>query len=84
MTEINKQVFELNDEELDYIAGGAVRISANTNRVGFTTSGRAYALQNCTARQARNLCEELMTGTYANEAEYDAACEAALRERGWI
>ena len=79
----NKQYIELNDEELDQISGGTVRISANTNRVGFTTSKRAYDLKNCTAIQARNLCEGLM-GQFATEAEYDAACEAALKAKGWI
>ena len=83
MLENNKQIFELNDEELDGVAGGVVRISANTNRIAFTTAKKVYALQNCTARQARDLCESLI-GQYPTEAEYDAACEAAMKEKGWI
>ena len=83
MIENKNQIFELNDEELDMVAGGVVRVSANTNRVAFTTLKKIYNLQNCNARQARDLCESLI-GQYATDAEYDAACEAALKAKGWI
>lgn len=83
MSEIKNQPVELNDESLDQVSGGVIRISANTNRIGFTTSMRSYDLKNCTAVEARNLCESLM-GQFPNEAEYEAACEAALKAKGWI
>lgn len=79
----NKQIFELNDEELDQVAGGVVRVNGNTNKVGFTTLQRVYDLKNCTYYEARNLCESLL-GQYSNETEHEAACEAALKAKGWI
>ena len=82
MTE-NKQIFELNDEELDNVAGGVVRVNGNTNRIGFSTLKKAYDLKNCSYYEARNLCESLL-GQYSNETEHEAACEAALKAKGWI
>ena len=83
MSENNKQLIEVLDEELDQIAGGVVRISGNTNRVAFSTLNRIYALKNCTAIEARNLCESLMA-KYPGETEHEAACESALKSKGWI
>ncbi|MBQ2956282.1 MAG: hypothetical protein IJE08_07460 [Clostridia bacterium] len=79
----NKKVFELNDDELDCVSGGTALISANTNRVAFSTTREIFSFKNCTYRQVRDLCESLI-GEYPTEAEYDAACKAALKEKGWI
>lgn len=75
--------FELDDEMLDQVAGGAAKINANTGVVGFTSTNAIYTYKNCTGKDVRNLCEDLI-GKYATEAEYDAACVAALKAKGWI
>ena len=79
----DKQMFELSDEELDHVAGGKVYINANNNKMVFSTTGTVYTFQNCTYRQVRDVCEDLI-GKYATEAEFDAACVAALKAKGWI
>lgn len=74
---------ELNDEELDKIAGGAAYINANTGKIAFDTIDTVYKFKNCTYRDVRDLCESYI-GKYATEAEFDAACVAALKAKGWI
>lgn len=81
MTE--KNFIELNDEALDQIAGGTAIINANAGVVCFSTTQAVYKYKNCTGRQVRNLCEDLI-GKYATEAEFDAACVSALKAKGWI
>ena len=78
-----KKMFELNDEELDMVSGGTAFINANIGKVGFSSTKEIYTYKNCTYRDVRNLCEDLI-GKYATEAEYDAACVAALKAKGWI
>lgn len=80
---IKNKFFELNDEELDQVSGGTVYISAGYKQIAFSNLGTVYNLKNCTPQQARDFCES-MIGKYATDAEYDAACEAALKEMGWI
>ncbi|MDO4746441.1 MAG: bacteriocin [Bacillota bacterium] len=79
----NNKMFELNDEELDQVSGGKVYINANNNKLVFSTTNAVYTFKNCTYRDVRDVCEDLI-GKYATEAEYDAACEAALKAKGWI
>ena len=78
-----KTFVELNDEELDQVAGGSAYINANTNKIAFDTISTVYEFKNCTYREVRDLCEDLI-GKYATEAEFDAACVAALKAKGWI
>ena len=80
---LDDKIFELGDEELDQVSGGTALISANTNRVAFSSTKAIYSFKNCTYKDVRNLCEDLI-GKYATEAEYDAACVAALKAKGWI
>ena len=80
---MDKQTFELHDEELDQVVGGTALICANTNRVAFSSTKEIYSFKNCTYRQVRDLCENLI-GKYATEAEFDAACVSALKSKGWI
>lgn len=81
MSEIKK--FVLSDEELDQIAGGTAYICGNSSRIGFSTIDTIYTYKNCTYQEIRNLCESFI-GKYATEEEFDAACVAALQEKGWI
>ena len=78
-----KKMFELNDEVLDQIVGGTAFINANIGTVAFSSTKEVYDYKNCTYRDVRNVCEDLI-GKYATEAEYDAACVAALKAKGWI
>lgn len=79
---INNSV-ELHDEELDQVVGGGAYINANTSKIAFDTIDEVYKYKNCTYQEIRNLCESFI-GKYATEAEFDAACVAALKEKGWI
>lgn len=78
-----KRIIELNEDDLEAVSGGTALINARSNKVGFTTTGKIYQFKNCSYQQVRALCEGLI-GQYPTEAEYDAACEAALKEKGWI
>lgn len=77
------QIFELNDEELDQVSGGKAYINANNNKLVFSTTGSVYTFKNATFGQVRDLCESFI-GKCATEADYDAACVAALKAKGWI
>lgn len=74
---------ELNMEDLEAVAGGKAYIDGNTNRIAFSTTKAMYQLKNCTAIQALALVDG-MRGMYATEAEFDAACLAALQAKGWV
>lgn len=79
----NNKKIALNDEELEAVAGGVAFINANTSKITFSTHPTVYTYKNCTFREIRDLCESYID-KYATEEEFDAACVAALKEKGWI
>lgn len=74
---------ELNMEDMEQVAGGAAYINSRTNKIAFDSNGSVFQLVNCTGHEAAAVCSSLI-GKYATEAEYDNACIAALRAKGWI
>lgn len=76
---------EIDDLDLEKVAGGTVYISRDKMRVAFSSTGQKYNLVNCTYAQARNLADDLWE---ANQTLGDAAFDALVRDelaaRGWI
>lgn len=74
---------ELNFDETEFVSGGRYVINGNLHRVAFRDVKRVFQLKNCTDYQAMELMDSYI-GQYATEEEYDNACIAALRAKGWI
>ena len=76
---------ELNDNQLDEIVGGTVIISKNTMKIGFSTTGERFKLQNCTYRDARNLMDDLLEANpNMSNAAFDKYCKQQFKNKGWI
>ena len=77
---------ELNENALDDVVGGTVKISESRKQIKFTeiSGSKAYKF-NCTFSEATILAAQIY-GQYAGKsaAEYEEACKAAFEERGWI
>ena len=76
---------EINDNALDQVVGGTVRLNTTRMRLGFTVLGEAFDLKNCTDIQAMNLVTELY-GQYRNAGDraFEEATKAAFAAKGWI
>jgi len=76
---------EINDNALDQVVGGTVRLNTTRMRLGFTVLGQAFNLQNCTDIQAMSLVTELY-GQYKNAGDraFEEATKAAFEQRGWL
>lgn len=74
---------ELGDEMLELVSGGRYVINRNTNQIGFRDAQKIFKLKNCTFSEAQAVCDSFI-GKYATEVDYDNACIAALRSKGWI
>ena len=75
---------ELTNTDMELVAGGNYYINKNNLKVAFTTiKGQAFQLHDCTANDAMDVMDALI-GVYNTKEEYDLACVAALRERGWL
>ena len=77
---------ELNNNELDQVVGGTVKISESRKQIKFTeiSGSKAYNLH-CSFSDATVLAAQ-MYGQYAgaSAAEYEKACKAEFESRGWI
>lgn len=75
---------ELDMNELEYVTGGSVVIS-DIGRVGFSTLGKKFKLQNCTWKEARNYAEELLDDNpQMTDKEFDQFVMNKFIELGWI
>ena len=75
---------ELNNENLETVAGGRYVINGNTHQVAFRDAKQVFKLSDtCDEYDAMRLMDSFV-GQYATEEEYDNACIAALRANGWI
>ena len=75
---------EVDVNELDQVTGGSVVVS-DTGRVGFSTLGQKFWLQNCTWRQARNYAEQLLDeNPQMSDREFDEFVKAKFEAKGWI
>lgn len=73
----------LDDMELDLVTGGRYYLNRNNGKLAFENVGEIYHLVNCTPSQAMDVMDALI-GKYDNQAQYDAACAAALKKKGWV
>lgn len=74
---------ELNMENLESVNGGRYVINGNTHQVAFRDAKKIFKLKNCSDYQAMELMDSYI-GKYDTEEEYDNACIAALKSKGWI
>lgn len=75
---------ELNNENLETVAGGRYVINGNTHQIAFRDARKIFKLSDdCDEYEAMRLMDSFI-GKYATEEEYDNACIDALRSRGWI
>ena len=76
---------QLNDNALDTVVGGVVRLSGERMRIAFTTRKEAFNLQNCTYTQAlvtvSTLYEE---NKHIGDAAFDNLVYNTFRDNGWI
>lgn len=77
---------ELNEQELDQVVGGTVKISESRKAIKFTeiTGSTSYSLK-CSFSEATILAAQLYA-QYAGKSarEYETACKAAFEDKGWI
>ena len=75
---------EINENELELVAGGTVVIS-DLGRVGFSTIGKKFTLKNVGWREARNYAEDLhdLHKDMSNE-EFDQYVMQVFQNKGWI
>lgn len=76
---------ELNDNALEQVVGGTVRLNTSRMRIGFTVLGKAFNLKNCEDYEAMALVSE-MYGKHKNDGDraFEEATMAAFRNKGWI
>lgn len=77
---------ELNDNTVDQVVGGTVKISESRKQIKFTeiTGKTAYNLK-CSFSEATILAAQLYAQYVGKSAaEYETACKAAFEDKGWI
>ena len=75
---------ELNMENLEAVHGGRYIINGNKHQIAFRDAERVFKISpSVSDYQVMELCDSFI-GKYATEAEYDNACIAALKSKGWI
>lgn len=75
---------EINDAELNDVAGGIVFLSKDYNMVGFSTLQEDYKL-NCTYREARDLRDDLLEANPGiSDSDFDVLVKNAFISKGWI
>ena len=76
---------KLNDEALDFVAGGTVYLSYDKMKIGFSSTGEKYNLVNCEFRDAQNLAQDLwLANQHLGDAGFDALVKSEFEARGWI
>jgi len=75
---------QINDQDMEEVVGGIVRVNGNRSRVGFTTLGIAFDYK-CSYGEALGLAAS-MYEQYKNssQAEYETAVMNAMKAKGWI
>ncbi len=83
-----KGVFEMREEinelDLEKVAGGSVNLSEKKNKIGFDTIGEVYTLK-CPFKDARTLVSGLFaTNQDKTEKEFDILVRDEFKAKGWI
>jgi len=76
---------QINEQELETVVGGIVRVSGNRMKVSFSTLREAYPLK-CEDASDASLLAQILYNQHKNEGDlaYENAVKAAFQERGWI
>lgn len=75
---------EINDINLENVAGGSVNLSEKKNKIGFDTIGEAYSLK-CTYKEARSLVTSLFAANPdMTEVQFDTMVRDQFKAKGWI
>ncbi len=76
---------ELNENALEQVVGGTVRLNTTRMRIGFTVLNKSFNLKNCEDYEAMGLVSQLY-GQYKNAGDkaFEEATMAAFQSRGWI
>ena len=76
---------QINDQELESVVGGIVRVSGNKMKVSFSTLQEVYPLK-CDDPSDASLLANVLYAQYKNEGDlaFENAVKAAFLDRGWI
>ncbi|MBR0463697.1 MAG: hypothetical protein IJJ23_04855 [Clostridia bacterium] len=75
---------EINDFDIEKVAGGSVNISEKKNKIGFDTLGEGYTLK-CSYSQARSFVSQAFAAHQdMTEKEFDTFIRDEFLSRGWI
>ena len=76
---------EIKEAGLEAVNGGRYYLNSNNRKIAFSTlKGTVLTLNsNCNDYEAMALLDSLI-GQYPNQEEYDKACVAALKAKGWV
>ena len=76
---------QLNDQDMEMVVGGTVRLNTTRMQISFTTIKKVFKLKNCEDTDAMALVSQLY-GQYKNAGDkaYEEATLAAFQSRGWI
>ena len=73
---------EINDLELEQVAGGRYYVNVNKKLITFSTIKDVFTLK-CNPYTAMEAMDSL-SGNYTDAAGYDKACVKMLQDNGWI
>ena len=76
---------QLDDNAMEQVVGGTVRLNTTRMRIGFTVLHQSYDLKNCEDYEAMGLLSQVY-GQYKTQGDlaFEEATIAALRAKGWI
>lgn len=76
---------EINNEELEQVTGGSVRLNTTKMMIGFSVTQKKFKLKNCSDTQAMilvaTLYEQYKT---AGDRAYEEATYKAFHDKGWL
>lgn len=76
---------QMNEQDLESVVGGIVRVSGNRMKVSFSNLQEAYKLKNCDASDA-SLLAQILYNQHKNEGDlaYERIVKEEFQNRGWI
>lgn len=76
---------EINNEELEQVTGGSVRLNTTKMMIGFSVLQKKFSLKNCTDTQAMILVTTLYDQyRTAGDRAYEQATLNAFHDKGWL
>jgi len=75
---------EINDKDLEVVAGGAVLLSEKRNRINFSTLGEGYTLKIPYSQANDEVVKLYVQSSGMNENEFDLYVKKFFQNKGWI